>query len=317
MKIHYFKDKKLQIINSIPDDYKELKEDEWLWIDLSNEFEFSLDKLSNQMGFSINKNLQLSEKTPSKFLQENTENLLFIKGLDAKSDDIDFETIRIGFIYTDKVLITFHREQSVSIEKYQSHLNASGIKPNSPLEIVIGICRIVFDRYLPIITKLESEIDEITDKLNDHSDDNLLNDLTFYRLKLKRLKRYAIYHNESFSQMLNENEDALPPEIERKLILIIGTLERLKSLSQLFYEDCRDLIDGYISISSHRLNNIMKVLTIVTVLFVPLSFLAGIYGMNFENIPELKSQYGYFYLLGIMASIFLGAFIWLKRKKWY
>ncbi len=58
-----------------------------------------------------------------------------------------------------------------------------------------------------------------------------------------------------------------------------------------------DLIDGYISLNGHHLNRIMKVLTIVTVIFVPLGLLVGIYGMNFENIPELESSYGYYILL--------------------
>ncbi len=61
----------------------------------------------------------------------------------------------------------------------------------------------------------------------------------------------------------------------------------------------------------------MKTLTILSVIFIPLTFLAGIYGMNFENIPELKYKYGYFILLGIMVVVTLGAVWYFKRKKWF
>ncbi len=76
------------------------------------------------------------------------------------------------------------------------------------------------------------------------------------------------------------------------------------------------LSDGYISVASHRLNQIMKVLTVVMAIFVLLSFLAGIYGMNFENMPELHSQSGYFILLGFMLAIVVVLLTIFYRKKW-
>ena len=76
------------------------------------------------------------------------------------------------------------------------------------------------------------------------------------------------------------------------------------------------LSDGYISVASHRINQIMKVLTVVMAIFVLLSFLAGIYGMNFENMPELYSQSGYFILLGFMLAIVVVLLTIFYRKKW-
>lgn len=148
------------------------------------------------------------------------------------------------------------------------------------------------------------------------SDENL-NDLTGYRYRLKRLKRYAMYHAEAYRNLSLDDGLVLTPYAEERLVMVTESLDRQQSLSQLFYEDCRDLIDGYISIASHRLNNIMKVLTIATVLFVPLGFMAGLYGMNFEYMPELGWRYGYFVLLGAMATVVTGLILWFRFKKWY
>ncbi|WP_439127511.1 CorA family divalent cation transporter [Polaribacter sp.] len=82
-------------------------------------------------------------------------------------------------------------------------------------------------------------------------------------------------------------------------------------------QELESKINLIFSIQGHRLNEVMKTLTILSVVFIPLTFLAGIYGMNFENIPELKFKYGYFVLLGVMVFVTIGAVWYFKRKKWF
>ncbi|MFY9241878.1 MAG: magnesium and cobalt transport protein CorA [Polaribacter sp.] len=82
-------------------------------------------------------------------------------------------------------------------------------------------------------------------------------------------------------------------------------------------QDLESKINLIFSIQGHRLNEVMKTLTILSVIFIPLTFLAGIYGMNFENMPELKSQNGYFILLGIMVLVTIASVWYFKRKKWF
>lgn len=84
----------------------------------------------------------------------------------------------------------------------------------------------------------------------------------------------------------------------------------------MYHELCGDLLDGYLSISSHRLNNTMRVLTVITAVFVPLGFLAGVYGMNFDVMPELSKPYGYYVLLASMATIATALLGWFRFKKW-
>jgi magnesium transporter len=92
--------------------------------------------------------------------------------------------------------------------------------------------------------------------------------------------------------------------------------ERLNSLSGLYYDVAGDLIDGHISLTSHKLNETMKILTVVTSIFVHLGFLAGVYGMNFDNMPELHNPYAYFILIGVMALVALCLLSYFKKNKW-
>ena len=82
-------------------------------------------------------------------------------------------------------------------------------------------------------------------------------------------------------------------------------------------QELESKINLIFSIQGHRLNEVMKTLTIFSVIFIPLTFLAGIYGMNFENIPELKFKYSYFILLAAMVIITLISVWYFKRKKWF
>lgn len=84
----------------------------------------------------------------------------------------------------------------------------------------------------------------------------------------------------------------------------------------MYYELCSDLIEGHISLSSHHLNETMKILTIISAIFVPMTFMAGIYGMNFEHMPELGWRYAYFSLLGVMAVMAVSMLIVFRKIKW-
>jgi len=76
------------------------------------------------------------------------------------------------------------------------------------------------------------------------------------------------------------------------------------------------LMDMYMTTISNKMNEVMKVLTIMASIFIPLTFIAGIYGMNFEYIPELQYKYSYFILWGVMIVLFIGMLIYFKRRKW-
>ena len=76
------------------------------------------------------------------------------------------------------------------------------------------------------------------------------------------------------------------------------------------------LMEMYMSNMSNKMNEVMKVLTIMASIFIPLTFIVGVYGMNFENIPELKNPNGYFYVWGLMIALFIGMLFYFKKKGW-
>ena len=98
---------------------------------------------------------------------------------------------------------------------------------------------------------------------------------------------------------------------------IYDHLLKLAEMLETNREMTADLRDSYDSLRSNRMNSIMKTLTVITTIFMPLTFIAGVYGMNFVHMPELEWQDGYFLVLGVMLLLGIGMFLWFKRKGWF
>lgn len=255
---------------------------------------------------------------PPKIEAFDKQTFILMKGLSADSENIDFSTIQLALFVGERFLVTRHSSESVSIQRLTQILAAQTSQHvGSAAKLATQLCRLVADRYLNILLALESRLEELEDLMLAKADDTLLAELIKYKSDLKRMRRFATYHEHLFRKLKDKDfpgfEDA---ERRHEVIDVWEQQERIQSLSQLYYETASDLIDGYISVASHRLNQIMKVLTIVMAVFVPLSFLAGIYGMNFEYMPELHSRSGYYILLSVMGFIAFLLLLGFRRMKW-
>ena len=176
--------------------------------------------------------------------------------------------------------------------------------------------RAVSDRYLPIVMALEPRLEDIEGELLSKPSDTLLAELMVYSRQLKRLRRIGAYHETAYRKLLDPEFGNPLKHANAGFVDLFEQAERLSSLANLLHEITGDLINGYMSVSAHRLNNVMRVLTVITAIFVPLTFIAGIYGMNFEFIPELKIRNGYFFAMGSMGVIALTLIIMFRRKGW-
>lgn len=257
------------------------------------------------------------ERHPPKVEAFDDHTFVLLKGLDAESQDLHFGTIQIAIFIGPRFVVTRHTGTSPSIEQLWARvletpeMFASGVDATA-----IALCRIIVTRYMPILLALEERLDELEDEMMAHPTDHLLSELVGHKANLKKLRRVLTYHVRLFETI----KTAIPPGIREtlrhELNDVYDHLERSMSLASLYYELASDLMDGYITLASHRLNHIVKILTIVTTIFVPLSFLAGLYGMNFENMPELRWRYGYFLVLGVMAVAATGAVFVMRRLGW-
>lgn len=182
--------------------------------------------------------------------------------------------------------------------------------------VAYRILRRMTDRYTSLVEGMELGIETMEDEMFENPRDALMEELIAYGRNLKRLRRVFNYHQSVFRRLSRKDQPFVGKQERHEFTDVYEHTERLASLTALFNELTDDLMNGYISVSSHRLNQIMKVLTVVTVIFLPLALLVGIYGMNFEYIPELKFANGYFILLGVMGAIAASLLLLFRKMRW-
>ncbi len=243
--------------------------------------------------------------------------LVLLKGLGTSSDDFEFGTIQLALFIGQRFLVTRHSGPSRSIDELrQETVQDKTLLASGADALALRLCRIMVDRYTKKLLALEPRLDDLEVEIVENPDDSMLAELIGYKTDLRKFRRVLLYHVQVFLELLNNPPRQVRAELIHEIRDVYEHQERASSLASLYYEISTDLIEGYISLASHRLNNIIRILTIITAIFVPLTFLAGIYGMNFEYMPELKSQSGYFVLLGIMGAIAAILVLLFRRNRW-
>ena len=184
--------------------------------------------------------------------------------------------------------------------------------------LMYAIIDAVVDHYLTVIEAFGDKIEDIEDRVFEGNSDNNETATTIQGLKREVLKiRRSVFPLREVISHLNKIEHHI---IDEKTLNFLRDLYdhiiQVNESIEMYREMVWSLLDMYMSIISNKMNEVMKVLTIIATVFIPLTFIAGIYGMNFDNMPELHYKYGYFILIGIMIFIFLMMLIYFRRKKW-
>ncbi len=290
----------------------------WLWLDLEAE-DLQQERELLQSEFMVDElpiiEAQRVRHPPSIDIYPDYLYVL-IRPLTAGSDDLEFTTLQLGLFVGKRFIVTRHAVPSNYLNILWDRQLANLLDDTSPLFILSALCRRLTERYGKILLNIEQRLDEIEDILFTDSTDKLMQELVQYNTSLRKMRRVISYQVNVFNTLQHHFATHKDKKCRAEFHDIYSVMERFNSLSELYQNVITDLIDGYISLNGHHLNQIMKVLTIVTVVFVPLSLLTGIYGMNFEYIPELKISYGYFVLLGVMATVVTTLLVWFKRMKW-
>jgi magnesium transporter len=242
---------------------------------------------------------------------------LLMRGLDATTKDIDFTAVQIAFFVGERFLVTRRNHESVSVDTTWADTDNGNLYLSlGPAHAAYRILRRMTDRYTGLIEDLEQKLEDIEGEMFENPRDALLERLINYGQNLKRLQRIFNYHQNMFVRLNRKDHPFVDKKRRHEYTDIFEHTERLASLTSLYKELTDDLMNGYISVTSHRLNQIMKVLTIVTVTFLPLALLVGIYGMNFENMPELKFKNAYYVLLSVMAGIVIALLLLFRKMRW-
>lgn len=241
---------------------------------------------------------------------------LIIEGMDLNKDE-KLETSQFSFILFKDMVISFQESESGIFDNILERLReGANIRKNGADDLLYALTDVVVDNYFLIVERIGEKIDDVEDKvLSNPKKENLQ--------EIYELKRNLIYIRKTLWSMRNVISSISKNEInlidEKSLYYFRDVYDHIIQMIDIIetYRDvCSGMLDTYLSSISNKTNDIMKVLTIFSTIFTPLTFIAGVYGMNFKDLPELSWKYGYasFWIISLLITGIMIRFF--RKKKW-
>lgn len=271
--------------------------------------------------FGINHLVLEDLMTPSHLPKiEAHDNYIFIilKNLDYNAASVSVSREQIGLIIGNNFVISLQESRGTRFTSVQKRLrNAQGrIRKMQADYLAYALIDVIVDHYFIVLEQLSDRLESVEEEIITDPSSEVLGKINILRKEFLLLRRPILPLRDVLNDVLDDeiglfthDTNLYFRDVYDHLMQVIHTLETLRSaVSSLF--------DTYTSAVSHRMNEVMKVLTIVATFFIPLTFIAGIYGMNFKSMPELEVPWGYPAVLLVMGGIGIAMFIYFKLKKW-
>jgi magnesium transporter len=249
---------------------------------------------------------------------EQYEGYLFIVARMASLEG-GLATEQLGMFLGKDYVVTFQELlPGDTLEPVRGRLrNAVGrIRAAGPDYLAYALLDAIIDHCFPVLEALGDSIQELENELLETPDISCVHKLHEYKRTLMQMRRFVWPERDVVSALLHDESGIIAPQTRVFLRDCYDHAVQIMDLVESYRDVTAGLLEMYISSVSLRTNEIMRVLTVVSAIFIPLTFVAGIYGMNFDNMPELKSRYGYFICLGLMVLIGAGQLYYFRRKKW-
>ena len=225
---------------------------------------------------------------------------------------------QLSFILMENVLITFLEEPTDIFNPVIRHLQAPATKLRS-LELdylLYHLMDSVVDDYFTVVDLKAEIIDQIEDDLIENPKTVSLDQIYITKRDLIRVRKVIAPTKDLINLLLKDDTTLIKQSSDAYFLELFNHCLRVLETIESDREMIANILDIYLSTINNKINETMRVLTIFATIFAPLTFIAGIYGMNFKNMPELSWHYGYYVVLGVMGVIIVGMLGFFRRKKW-
>lgn len=304
---------------SIDDLLKKIDSGNVNWINLDGMGDLSIvEKLQSHFCFdALTLDDIINDQRPK---AEEYEDYLFftLKMLyKIKDDKIDYE--QISFVLGTNYLISFQEKEGDLFDSFRERirLDQGKVRKLGADYLMYRLIDIIVDNYYIVLDNIGTQIDEIEECIYTDSAEEAFNKIQGIKKELIFLRKAVYPLREALGKVMKgetsfvqEDNIRYFTDVYDHTVHVMDTLETYKDLTS-------SLLDVHMNTMNNRMNEVMKLLTIITTIFIPLSFISGLYGMNFEFMPELRSKWGYPAVLAFMALISAGMIYYFKRKKWF
>ena len=244
--------------------------------------------------------------------------LLQVKAFAFDNSTRQLSIEQVSIYLTDRTVISFQEDAGDLFESVRKRLEAGSgrIRGRGADYLAYALVDNVIDKYFTVLDQVEETLDELENIILKDPQVETKSKIHDLRLALLTMRKSTSPTRELASRFGDTEHPLVTEDTQLYVRDLKDHVIQVTDLVETYRDVTNGLYDLYVSEISFRMNSVMQTLTIVSTIFIPLGFLAGIFGMNFVNIPGLENPYGYYILWGVMILIAVGALLWFRAKKW-
>lgn len=231
----------------------------------------------------------------------------------------NFVTKELDCFLGENFVVTFHLERFRSIKAVKQHIRSNTfIAQRGPAYVMHQVLDHIIDLYLPVVDDFDETINKLEDRIFEMcaSENVILEEIVDLRRSVARLRRISVRQLEVIRRISHGEFPQFPEPLLPFYRDIHDHLVRISDLAESYRELVSGLFDIHFAVVASRTNDVMKTLAVVSAIILPLSLIAGIYGMNFRHMPGLETPYGYFLTIGAMIFITTALLFYFWRRRW-
>jgi len=234
-----------------------------------------------------------------------------------EGQSIDYE--HISFVLGKNYLLSFQEKEGDIFENLRVRIkqDANIIRKRGADYLFYRIIDTIVDSYYSVLDNIGKQVEDIEESISNNPSVEDFQRIQKLRKEFIYLRKVVYPLREALNKVVKNEDEFIEArnvkyfsDVYDHVIHLIDSLDTYKDITS-------TLMDLYMNTINYKMNEVMKLLTIITVIFIPLTFIAGVYGMNFKNMPELEWHNGYFGVLGVMGAIFILMIFYFKYKKWF
>ncbi|EHQ28766.1 magnesium/cobalt transporter CorA [Mucilaginibacter paludis] len=262
---------------------------------------------------------------------DDYDNYFFVTSRLITYHEDELSNCQVSFFVKDNLIISFQEDYSNTFEMIVKRLiGGKGlIRTAGPAYLCYAMMDTIFDLYFSLLNNLGDMLDDIEDRLYENPDKSIMYDSQKVKRTMIMLRRAIWPERDKVNEMIREDIPLINKDVKVFLRDAYDHCIQIIDMIESYQEITSSIIDVYLSIVSNRMNEIMKVLTLISVIFMPITFIVGVFGMNFarqdpvtnkvlpENMPELYSPHGYTYCLIAMFVITIAQILFFWKKGWF
>ena len=253
-------------------------------------------------------------------LEEQGDHLfLVMRGLDTAHHRLadQLHTIQLACFLSAESLITIRSAPMATVEEVNGRLAKGQLQLQAGPDVLLhAILDDLVDRFGPHVEEWEAEMERLLKDALDRPRDRVMGRILAIRKHMLMLRRLAFSQREILSLLARERAGLIQPSWQPYFRDVLDHLTSLVEASETLRDSVGIAVDVYLNSVNNRLNEVMKVLTVISSIMLPLTLITGIFGMNFDKIPGLHHPWGLAWVLGAMLVVAIGMIIYFKRSRW-